>query len=126
MRLRKSRLKQYYHKKRIPHKDKEGGTYNTYGSASSFDAEVWPAGGKNQAEVYGERLKYIQNIRIDGKYKIEADEKGIIHYALESGADIVESDGICLFVGKDSEPDYRIISIRPYRFLKLEVEKIIW
>lgn len=30
----------------------------------------------------------------------------------------------CLFVGKDAVPDYRIISIKSYRMLSLEVEKL--
>lgn len=124
MRLKRSRLKQYYHKKRITQKDSEGGTYNAHGPASPFAAEVWSASGKIQAEIYGERLKYIQNVRIEEPYTVQTDEKGLVHYVLSSGTDITESDGICLFVGKDNEPDYRIIAIRPYRFLKLEVERI--
>lgn len=123
MRLKRSRLKQYHHKKRIVEKDKEGGTNETFAPALSFDAEVWPASGKLQAEMYGERLKYIRNIRIDGKYNTKTDEKGMQHYVLPNGADITEGDGICLYVPPDSDPDYKIISIRPYRFLKLEVEK---
>lgn len=114
----------YYHKKRIPGKGKEGDTYDMYGAATSFFAEVWPAGGKVQAEIYGERLKYIQNIRIDGTYEVSTDEKGRMQYILASGVKIAEMDGICLFTGAESDPDYRIVAIRPYRFLKLEVERI--
>lgn len=124
MRLKRSRLKQYYHKKRITQKDNEGGAYNTYSSASPFLAEVWPASGKVQAEIYGERLRYIQNVRIEEPYTVQTDEKGLVHYVLLSGADISESDGICLFVDQEREPDYRITAIRPYRFLKLEVEHV--
>lgn len=124
MRLKQSRLKQYHHKKRTTGKDKEGSTCDVYGTACSFTAEVWAAGGKVQAEMYGERLKYIHNIRIEDTYKVETDEKGLVHYILSSGADITESDGICLFVGPESDPDYRVVSIRPYRFLRLEVERL--
>lgn len=124
MRLKRSRLRQYHHKKRIQEKDNEGSSYTAYGEAQSFTGEAWPASGKIQAEQYGERLGYIQNIRIDGKYSVKADEKNVVHYVLENGVDMVEGDGICLFVGKDADPDYKIISIRPYRFLKLEVEKL--
>lgn len=124
MRLKQSRLSQYHHKKRISNKDGEGGTYDTYGSASSFTAETWPAGGKVQAEMYGERLKYIQNIRIEDAYTMQTDGNGLVHYILSSGVDIAESDGVCLFVDAENTPDYRIISIRPYRFLRLEVERI--
>ncbi len=125
MRLRRNRLKQYHHKKAIPTKDKEGGTYTEYGSPVIFSGEAWPAGGKIQAEQYGERLCYIKNIRIDEKYSITTDERNIVHYILDGGADITEGDGICLFVNKDADPDYQIVSIKPYRFLLLEVEKLI-
>lgn len=129
MRLRRSRLKQYHHKKRIPVRDGEGGVVDIYDAAASFYAEVWPAGGKLQTEMYGERLKYIRNVRIDGKYTVTSDEKGVPHYLLvvgENEIDITEGDGVCIYVSADAEkPDYRIISIRPYRYLKLEVEKLL-
>lgn len=38
-------------------------------------------------------------------------------------ADIREMDGICLY-RPDGEPDYKIISIRPERFLRMEAERI--
>ena len=62
--------------------------------------------------------------RTQGSYKIQTDEKGRLHYILEDGTDIEERDGICLYVAADQLPDYRIISIKPYRFLTMEVEKI--
>ena len=123
MRMRKSRVKIYYHKKRIIKKDLEGSTSEEYGTASSISGESWPASGKVQAQQYGQRLNYIRNMRINGRYRTQTDEKGNPHYVLEDGTDIQELDGICLYVGKDQEPDYKIISIKPYRFLTLEVEK---
>lgn len=124
MRLRRSRVETYYHKKRVVEKDSEGSTRETYGTASSFEEESWPASGKVQAQQYGQRLNYIRNLRISGKYEIKPDEKGRLHYILDNGTDIQESDGICLFVGSDRESDYKIISIKPYRMLTLEVEKL--
>lgn len=124
MRLKRSRLSQYYLKKKVTEKDNEGNAYPTYCGASPFTGEAWPASGKIQAEQYGERLGYIQNIRIDGKYTMETDEKNITHYVLEDGVDMTEGDGICLFTDRDADPDYRIISIKPYRFLRLEAEKL--
>ena len=35
-----------------------------------------------------------------------------------------EQDGICIFADEESDPDYRIIAIKPYRQLKMELEKI--
>ena len=124
MRLRRSRFEGFFHKKMTVKKDKEGSTSEEYGTASSVTGESWPASGKVQVEQYGQRLNYIRNIRIQGSYKIQTDEKGRLHYILEDGTDIEERDGICLYVTTDQLPDYRIISIKPYRFLTMEVEKI--
>ena len=124
MRLRRNRLEEFFHKKMTVKKDKEGSTSEEYSAASSVTGEIWPASGKVQAEQYGQRLNYIRNVRIQGNYKIQADEKGRPHYILEDGTDIEERDGICLHVAADQPPDYRIISIKPYRFLTMEVEKI--
>ena len=116
MKLRRNRVETFYHRKRIVEKDSEGSTRERYGTASLIYGESWPASGKVQAQQYGQRLNYIRNLRISGKYEIKPDEKG--------GTDIQESDGICLFVGSDRESDYKIISIKPYRMLTLEVEKL--
>ena len=121
MRLKQSRLKTYYHRKRTVQKDNEGSTYEEYGAASSFSGESWSASGKVQQ--YGQRLGYIRNVKIDGGYAIKPDENGRLHYILDNGTDLMELDGICLFVGENTEPDYRIVAIKPYRFLTLEVER---
>ena len=123
MRLKQSRLKTYYHRKRTVQKDNEGSTYEEYGAASSFFGESWSAFGKVQAQQYGQRLGYIRNVKIDGGYAIKPDENGRLHYILDNGTDLMELDGICLFVGENTEPDYRIVAIKPYRFLTLEVER---
>lgn len=62
MRLKQSRLKTYYHRKRTVQKDNEGSTYEEYGAASSFSGESWSASGKVQAQQYGQRLGYIRII----------------------------------------------------------------
>lgn len=123
MRLKRNRLKLYNHRSAIPKKDKEGNSYIEYGPPSSFSAEVWPARGKIQSEMYGQRVSNMYNCRIDGDYEIETDEKGRIGYRIEYMV-IREGDGICIYVPEDQEPDYRIVAIRPYRYLTLEVERI--
>ena len=157
MRLRRSRIEIYYHRKRIVKKDKEGNTSTEYGAASPILGESWPASGKVQAEQYGQRLNYIRNIRLEGSYEIRSDEKGRLHYILENGTDLEELDGLCMYKIPEKEraleekalvigtrilnisgkalsvstktkivfkPDYKIISIKPYRFLTLEVERL--
>ena len=124
MRLRQSRLETYYHRKKIVKKDSEGSTYEEYGAASPFSGESWPASGKVQAQQYGQRLGYIRNLKIAGDYTIEPDKEGKLHYILDNGIDLMELDGICLFSGGNARPDYKIVAVKPYRFLTLEVERI--
>lgn len=123
MRLKRNKLKQYYHRKAIPKRDKEGTSYTEYDASSSFLAEIWPAGGKVQAELYGNRLQYIYNCLIGGAYTVKQESSRPV-YVLENGVELKENDGICLFVSGDFKPDYRIISIRPYPHLYMEVEKL--
>lgn len=123
MRLKRNRFKTYSHRSAISKKDNEGNSYIEYGMPSSFEAEVWPASGKLQAEMYGQRVNHIQNCRINAGYETVVDEKGHVSYQIGSMT-LHEGDGICLNVPEDHEPDYRIIAIRPYRYLTLEVERI--
>lgn len=123
MRLKRNRLKQYHHRKAVPKKDNEGNFYIEYEKAKPFMAEVWPAGGKLQAELYGQRLSYIRNCRIDGSYKIQTSNNGKVSYIFDD-LEVREGDGICLNVPGESDPDFKIIAIRPYRNLYMEMEKI--
>lgn len=124
MRMKRSRIETYFLRKAFTVKDGEGNTSTDYDKAITFQGESWPAGGKVQAELYGNRLSYIRNVKVNGKYVIKPDEKGMLHYIFENGMDIIENDGVCLYVSADMTPDYRIISIKPYQPLLLEVERI--
>ncbi len=124
MRMKQSRKQLYYLKSRESKPDDEGGIYPEYTTAHPFIGEVWPASGKAQAEVYGERLSYIRNARIEGKYVITTARDGIVHYVYPDGLDIVENDGVCLYVTADSEPDYKVLSIKPYEQLRMECERL--
>ncbi len=123
MRLKRNRLKQYHHRPAEARKDNEGNSYAEYGPGHPITAEIWPAGGKLQAELYGPRLSYIRNCWLDGDYKTQTDEKGRVSYLLDTQL-IREGDGICLYVPRESDPDYKIIAIRPYRHLYMELEKL--
>lgn len=124
MRLRRSRIETFYHRKRIVEKDSEGGTRERYGAASLIQGESWPASGKTQALQYGQKLSYIRNVRLSDSYQIKSDDKGRNVYVFENGAEIQELDGMCVFVPEDMEPDYKIVTIKPYQHLLLEVEKL--
>lgn len=122
MRLKRSRLKKYPIRQRIIEKDKEGVPIESYGDAFSVIAEIWPAGGKVQAEVYGEKLAYMKNCRIDDPYTVVM-ENGRSAYRV-AGKIFREQDGFCVDVTGKEKPDYKIVSIRPYRKLYLELERI--
>ena len=104
--MRIKNKKTYWLKKKITTEDNEGNIYADYSDPIEIKANIYPASGKLQAEIYGERLNYIFNMLYDGKEKLK------------------EGDGICVFVDKDSKPDYKIISIKPYSHQLIELEKI--
>lgn len=106
MRLR--HLKIYYLKKATTVTDDEGGKYPGYEDTPTIiKANIYPATGKLQAEIYGQRLNYILNMLYDGT------------------ADIAEGDGICVNVSSAEKPDYKVISVKPYSHKFIELEKII-
>ena len=104
--MRIKNKKTYWLKKKITNEDNEGNVYADYSEPIEIKANIYPASGKLQAEMYGERLNYIFNMLYDGPWKLK------------------EGDGICVFVDKDSKPDYKIISIKPYSHQLIELEKI--
>lgn len=124
MRLKRNRLNEYFHRTAIRQKDGEGSAYTEYGPATSVKAEMWTGGGEVQEKMYGSRLPNIRNLRLDGKYEEIPSGTGKIVYRLDCGAEITVNDGICIYSGKESEPDYKVVAIYPYRFLTLEVEKL--
>ena len=96
-----------------------------YTQAVPFFAEEWPGGGKLQTQMYGIRLPNIRNLRIQGSYaETNRVSDGALAFQVKDGPLIKVNDGICLFGSAESEPDYRVVAIYPYRFLTLEVEKI--
>lgn len=121
MRLRKNRLKDISICKRVTGRDSEGATYEEYNEPNTVQAEVWPGEGKVQAAQYGERLPYIRNIRLKDIYTKYVDEDGLVHYRIKD-IDITEQDGLCIEMVE--KPDYKIRSIKPYRFLTIEAEHI--
>lgn len=104
--MRIKNKKTYYIKRKTAIKDNEGGKYPGYSEPIEIQANIYPASGKLQAEIYGERLNYILNMLYDGPQTIS------------------EGDGICVYVSKESEPDYKVISIKRYSHLFIELEKI--
>lgn len=124
MRIRQTRLDTFYWRPRVSKKDDEGSSYEEWGDAVSFRGESWPASGKAQSEQYGDRLGYIRNLKIEGGYQIRPNDDGTLTYDFGRGLSIRERDGICLYTEPDKDPDYRILSIKAYSNLTLELEHI--
>jgi hypothetical protein len=104
--MRIKNKKTYYLKRKTVIEDDEGGKYPGYSESIEIQANIYPASGKLQAEIYGEKLNYILNMLYDGQENLN------------------EGDGMCVYVPKDNEPDYKVISIKRYSHLAIELEKI--
>ena len=123
MRMKRSRTRTLHFKTKKVAKDKEGVPNISYGAPFEFVGEIWSASSKLQVETYGDRVNSIMNCKIKGHYVIE-QENGVTYYDFGSEKIIKEGDGLCVNVKKKENPDYRIISIKPYKPLLLEVEKL--
>ena len=120
MRMRRSRMQQFGVANRIVKKDKEGVPKVTYSAPFLVAGEYWPASGKVQSEAYGDRLKYIMNAKVKGTYTVESE--GSAQRYMFDKFSVQENDGVCIY--RDDEPDYKIISIKPYKPLRMEVERL--
>ena len=100
--MRVKNKKTYYLKKKTVVEDDEGGKYQGFeDNATEIQAYIYPASGKLQAEIYGERLNYILNMLYD------------------ENEEIVEGDCIVY-----NNSNYIVISIKNYSNHKLiELEK---
>lgn len=87
-------------------KDNEGGISIVYKPCKKVYAEVWPATGKIQAEMYGIRLAYIKNMVTDLSSEI--------------------TEGTALGIEDPLIPDYKVISKKKYsRHIQYELERLI-
>lgn len=110
--------------KAFPHqsiKDAEGGSYDDYGDPFTITAEMFAAGGRTQAELYGQRLPNIRNLLLRESYKEISGENGKLQYEVDGN---ILSIGTGIGINRDTEPDYEIVAIYPYSRLMIEVEKL--
>ena len=145
--MKRSRIQTLNLRRKTVTKDSEGVTTPVWGSATQIQAEVWPAGGQLQVQTYGDRVNSMMNVRVRGSYQVITEGN---HQAYKfKDFTLCEGDGICLYAEPtgatgasgasgasgatgasgssgiiDPGPDYRIISIAPYKPLRMEIEKI--
>lgn len=101
-------MKPYQVKQLISKKDSEGSSYTEFEDLTVVEAKVWPASGKIQAELYGTRLTNILNM------------------VVLNDNELIEGSGVCVSLDANSQPDYKIISIKRYTsHMVCELEKII-
>lgn len=107
MRLRKRDLKPYKYYRRETVKEADGTTYTDWVEQGILEANIQPAGGKLMAEMYGERLAYM-----------------LTAYMLPN-ENISESDGVCIYVDSETDPDYKVVAIRDWESHKVvDLERI--
>ena len=97
MRLRQRDLKPYVIKERIPMEEPDGTTYEGWKEEGHIiQANIQPAGGRLMAEMYGERLAYMLTAYV------------------ENGTNLKETDGVCVYVSPDNDPDYKVVAAPPW------------
>lgn len=104
--MRKNQIREYQTYEPETVKDSEGGINIAYKPCKKIDAEIWPATGKIQAEMYGLRLAYIKNMMTDLSSEI--------------------TEGTALSIDDPLTPDYKVISKKKYsRHIQYELERLI-
>lgn len=99
MRLKKSDLSTVYLKRMGATQDSEGNDVVGYEEPIELLMNVQSASGTTNATIYGSKLSSMKSCKYQGN-------------ELKEGRD--EKSGICLYVSKDEEPDYKIVSIQPF------------
>lgn len=118
--MKRSRIQTLNLRRKTVTKDSEGVPVINWSEATQVEAEIWPAGGQLQVQTYGDRISSILNVKVKGAYSI-VPEDNHLSYVFDNFT-LREGDGLCIYT--DNTPDHRIISIKPYKPLRLEVERI--
>ena len=99
MRLMKRDLITVYLRRATITQDEEFNDVIAWESPIALEMNIQSASGTVNATIYGSKLSSMKSCKYQG------DE-------LKEGRD--ENSGVCVYVDKDSDPDYRIKSIQPY------------
>lgn len=104
--MRKSQMREYQAYEPVTVRDSEGGLNVKYEPLKMICAEIWPATGRMQAEMYGLRLAYIKNMLTNFNNEV--------------------AEGMALSIENPLTPDYKIISKKKYsRHIQYELERLI-
>lgn len=99
MRLMKRDLITVYLRRATITQDEEFNDVIAWESPIALEMNVQSASGAVNATIYGSKLSSMKSCKYQGN-------------ELKEGRD--ENNGICLYVDKDSDPDYKIKLIQPY------------
>ena len=99
MRLMERNLTKVYLKRTELTQDDEGNDIIKYLDPIALEMNVQSASGAVNAQIYGSQLSSMKSCKYQGN-------------DLKEGRD--ENSGICVYVDKDEQPDYKIKSIQPY------------
>lgn len=99
MKLMKRDLITVYLRRATITQDEEFNDVIAWESPIALEMNVQSASGAVNATIYGSKLSSMKSCKYQGN-------------ELKEGRD--ENSGICLYVDKDSDPDYKIKSIQPY------------
>lgn len=99
MRLRERDLVTVYLKRTEFDQDDEGNDITKYLDPVALRMNVQSASGTVNAQIYGSKLSSMKSCKYQGT-------------ELKEGRD--ENSGVCVYVDKGSEPDYKIKSIQPF------------
>ncbi|MEY8514477.1 hypothetical protein [Lactococcus taiwanensis] len=99
MRLMKRDLTTVYLRRVTITQDEEFNDVIAWQSPIALEMNVQSASGSVNATLYGAKLSSMKACKYQGN-------------ELKEGRD--ENSGVCLYVDKDSDPDYRIKSIQPF------------
>lgn len=119
MRMKRSRQRTVHLFNKAVTKDGEGIPNVDFVNKTEFASEIWPAGGKLQTETYGDRVNNMFNVKIAGIYTVVSLE----HHLQYCFGEFTLSEGDCISLFSD-KPDFKVVSIKPYNPLLLEVERL--
>lgn len=99
MRLMKRDLITVYLRRPTITQDEEFNDVIAWESPIALEMNVQSASGAVNATIYGSKLSSMKSCKYQGN---------------ELKEDRDENSGVCVYVDKDSDPDYKIKSIQPY------------